>query len=141
VGNDGNGAEEINNAIKNNPRIKKLGWVPLPELPSLISAAAAFVFSTFYEGFGLPILEALACQKLTLASDIEPIREIAGDAVIYFDPHNPAQMADVIGQALQSKDQLTTQLKPKWLETVKKFSWDNTARQTLAVLKAAAGLI
>lgn len=118
----------------NNPRIKKLGWVPLIDLPHLITASQAFVFPTFYEGFGLPILEAMACNKLIFASDIQPIREIIGNNVIFFDPNSPEDIAAKLKEHLPNRHKIAQELKSGWQATTNKFSWEKCAQETLAIL-------
>ena len=108
--------------------------MPLEKMPHLITASAGFVFPTFYEGFGIPILEAMACEKLTFASNIPPIKEVAGDAVIYFDPANPENIASILAEGLRNRRELTQKLQPLWIQTTAKFSWHKCAEQTLPVL-------
>ena len=72
------------------------GWVPREELYSLYERARAFVYPSTFEGFGMPILEALAAGIPVACSDIPPLREVAGDAALYFDPLNEDDMASAI---------------------------------------------
>jgi len=111
------------------------GWVDEEDLPYLLSGAELFVFPSFYEGFGIPILEALACGVPVLASDIPALREIGGEAVNFFNPNSPEEMAEGIYNIL-SDDKLKNDLRERGLMRVQKFSWEKCARETMERLKS-----
>ncbi|TFC27298.1 glycosyltransferase family 1 protein [Cryobacterium sp. TMT1-3] len=106
------------------------GWLTPEELDTLYAESTLFVFPTFFEGFGLPVLEAMAHGCPVLCSDIPVLREVAGDAAGYVDPHNAARLADGIGELLSSPTKLA-RLATTGLARAAEFTWDRTAQQTL----------
>lgn len=111
------------------------GYIEETDLPALYSAATALLFPSLYEGFGLPILEAMACGTPTALANISSLPEIAGqENAIYFDPNSMEQMAAVIFR-FATEDKLREDLKGKGLERVKHFSWEKMATETLALYK------
>jgi len=117
--------------LKIERRVKLTGYCSEQELRSLYSAAALFVFPSFHEGFGLPMVEAMACSVPVAASRISAIPEIGQNAVDYFDPGNPEDMARSIMTVLED-----TTLRKSLISRGKKrsaeFSWRTTAEQTLS---------
>jgi glycosyltransferase involved in cell wall biosynthesis len=105
------------------------GYVDKPALAQLYRGAAALVLPSRYEGFGLPVLEAMACGTPVVASGDAALREVAGDAAVYAD----GDLADAIRAALADRDRLVA----AGLERAKAFSWEETARRTLAVYREA----
>lgn len=105
-----------------------------PDLPVLYSMAEIFVFPSFYEGFGLPPLEAMACACPTVVSNAASIPEVCGDASVYFDPSNEDEIVNGVQNALKRKNELIE----KGLERVKLFSWKTSAEKHLQVLNEAA---
>ena len=114
--------------------VKHLGYVSESELRALYERATGFVYSSFYEGFGLPPLEAMACGCPVIVSNAASLPEVCGDAALYFDPHRPENIAAKI-QQLMGDSALRERLKQKGLERAEKFSWNRCARETLAVLE------
>jgi len=112
-----------------------LGWLPFEDVPSIYRACEAFVFPTLHEGFGLPVLEAMACGIPVVCSKIEPLLEVAGDAVLFVDPTSPDGIAAGILSALSDKT-VRVQLIQKGLARAKEFTWESTARSTLQFLKS-----
>lgn len=108
------------------------------QLYDLYRNASAFVFPSFYEGFGLPILEAMACECPTLVSNTSCFPEIAGDAAAYFDPADAESIADRIRTVLDDSE-LRRSLVARGSEHVKKFSWDECARRHMDVYTRLAG--
>ncbi len=102
------------------------------DLPGLYRAATALVHLSLYEGFGLTLLEAMACGTPVVASDRSSIPEIVGEAGILVDPLNESQIEEVL-QDLEHNPVLCSQLQHKGEERLSYFSWENTARQTLDV--------
>ncbi len=113
------------------------GYIPEEDLPSLYRNAEAFVFPSLYEGFGLPVLEAMACGCPVIASNTSSIPEAAGDAAILIDPLDTYSIAASM-KKVASDPGLREQLVNKGLERSRRFSWDNAAKKTLAALKNAA---
>jgi glycosyltransferase involved in cell wall biosynthesis len=105
------------------------GYVDKGELARLYRGAAALVLPSRYEGFGLPVLEAMACGTPVVAADDPALHEVAGDAAVYSD----GDLAEAIRAALTDRDRLSA----AGLERAKQFSWDETVRRTLAVYRQA----
>ena len=111
-----------------------LGYVSEGEKRALYERATGFVHPAFYEGFGLPPLEAMACGCPVIVSNAASLPEVCGDAALYCDPHSPRDIADKI-QRLMSDEALREILRQRGLERAKGFSWDTCAWETLAVLE------
>ena len=110
------------------------GFIPEKEMPMVINAASLFVFPSFYEGFGIPLLEAMACGTPLLASNVSSIPEVVGSAALLFDPYNINEMASVIGKVITDED-LRQKLIQRGFEQIKKYSWKNTAKEILGVFE------
>jgi len=110
------------------------GYVPDAVLPSLYAHAEALVFPSIYEGFGIPILEAFSYGTPVVCSKVAAIPEVAGDAAIYFDPHNIEEMADAIFAVLNN-DALREELVSRGKARVQLFTWEKAAERTLAVYR------
>ncbi|MCM8747111.1 glycosyltransferase family 4 protein [Thermomicrobium sp. CFH 73360] len=139
VGKRGWLAEPIERAITESPfhgRIRWLGHVDDRDLPALYSAAEVFVFPSLYEGFGLPVLEAMACGIPVVASQRGALKEIAGPALVC-DPLDPGNIAEAIAAARQPHQKIA--LSESGRAYAAQFSWERTAEKTLAVLTAALG--
>lgn len=111
--------------------VKFLGFVPDEDLAGLYSGAKAFIYPSLYEGFGLPVLEALSCGCPVITSNVSSLPEVGGEAAIYVNPHNFTE----ITQAMAAVQKLN--LTEKYLAQAKKFSWDKTAKETLKVYQEA----
>ena len=112
------------------------GYVRPGDLPALYSAAAAVVYPSLYEGFGLPVLEAMACGAPVLASDTSCFPEVAGDAALLVDPRNTHALAEGMS-AILADDALRRRLVGAGLARSAAFTWERTARATLAVYRLA----
>ncbi len=112
--------------------VKFLGFVPDEDLVGLYSGAKAFVYPTLYEGFGLPVLEALSCGCPVITSNVSSLPEVGGEAAIYINPLSVAE----ITQAMTAIQKLN--LREKSLAQAKKFSWEKTAKATLKVYQEVA---
>ena len=110
------------------------GYVPQDDLPALLSGARLFAFPSLYEGFGLPVLEAMACGTPVLCSNVSSLPEVAGNAALLVDPLDVENMAEAMNRLLQDEE-LRAQLVERGLRQVRQFSWDRCARETLAVLE------
>lgn len=114
------------------------GFIPEKEMPMIISAASLFVFPSLYEGFGIPLLEAMACGIPILASNVSSIPEVVGSAALLFDPYNINKMANAINRGITDED-LRQKLVQKGFERIKKYSWKNTAKGILGVFEEVYG--
>jgi glycosyltransferase involved in cell wall biosynthesis len=103
------------------------------ELARLYRSAVCLLFPSFYEGFGLPALEAMAHSCPVVASGIPALREVCGDAALYCDPNDPSDIAKNI-RLVADNPPLRERLRQNGLARVKEFSWDKCARQTFAIL-------
>jgi len=103
-----------------------LGTVPNIHLPLLYRAAHAFLYPSFYEGFGLPPIESMACGTPVIASNRSSLPEVLGDAVLYVDPNDPNSMVNAMRKI--NEKTIYEDLKKRGLERAKQFSWDKTAR-------------
>lgn len=112
------------------------GFITEDELRSLYSSADTIVYPSFYEGFGLPLLEAMASGTPVVASDSTSIPEVVGDAGLLFDPHNINEMAETIYSVIKDKD-LKKVLISKGFERIKEFTWERTAEGVLGVINSA----
>jgi len=136
VGNKGWLADEIYALPKKlgiEQHVKFLGYVPDEDLPALYSGAIAFLFPSLFEGFGLPILEAMACGCPVLTSNTSSMPEVAGDGAILVNPYSIEQISQNISLLLSQK--LRSELTRKGFRQVKSFSWEECARQTLNILQ------
>lgn len=112
--------------------VRFLGPVPRSDLPMLYNAALALTYPSIYEGFGLPVLEAMACGTPVITSNVSSLPEVAGDAALSVDPRD----VDALTQALNriwTSPELRTELRRKGLARARLFSWEKTARATLDV--------
>jgi glycosyltransferase involved in cell wall biosynthesis len=113
------------------------GWIPREELYNLFARAWAFVYPSLFEGFGLPVLEALAAGVPTACSEIDPLHSISGDAALRFDPLDQAAMLDAMNR-ITGDDSLRQSLATAGPARAAHFNWRFTARTTLDALEDAA---
>lgn len=128
AGADWSGAEHVHAAIdrltvRTGCRVKRLGFVADRMLPHLYRAADALVFPSLYEGFGLPVLEAMACGTPVACANVASLPEVAGKAALLFDPQNPDAIAASLVR-LATEPGLAPALKRAGLERVAQFTWD-----------------
>ncbi len=138
-GSDWHGAELIHARISESSYssdIRTLGFVSNEDLPTLYSAAEAFVYPSLYEGFGLPPLEAMACGCPVISSNRGSLGEVVGDAAWIVDPEEVEDICDALIQ-LHSEGKSRAALVQKGLLRAKEFSWERAARETLAVYRTA----
>jgi glycosyltransferase involved in cell wall biosynthesis len=119
-------------------QVRFLGFVPFDTLRCFYESAAAFVFPSRYEGFGLPPLEALACGTPVVTSNISSLPEVVGDAAVLVKPENVFDIARGIREVLLDEE-LRAQLIRRGREQAARFSWERTARQVLEIYMEAAG--
>lgn len=112
------------------------GWLPRADVEGLWRACTAHVFPSFYEGFGLPVLEAMARGVPCACSDRASLPEVAGDAALLFDPADPAAIRAAIERLLDD-DALRERLRSAGLARAAQFSWERCARETAAVYARA----
>lgn len=116
-------------------RIHLPGLVDDEQLRALLGRARAFVFPSLVEGFGLPILEAMAMGRPTLVSDLEPMRSIAGESALHFAPHAPDDLSRLLHRLLVAPE-LAARLSERSLKRAHSFRWQHTAERTLQVYEA-----
>lgn len=110
-------------------------FVPEEDKPALIAGAKVFVLSSFWEGFGLDVLNAMACGVPVVVSDAGSLPEVAGEAGVYVDPKNPESIAEGLRKVLTATKSQYNSMRQKGIEQARKFSWEKTAAQTLEILK------
>jgi glycosyltransferase involved in cell wall biosynthesis len=112
------------------------GYVPESDLPALYSGALCFIYPSYYEGFGLPPLEAMKCGAPVIVGNRTSLPEVVGDAALMIDPFDVNAIAGAI-QKMITDSEFRSELRVKGLERAKEFDWKETARQTLAVYRKA----
>ena len=115
-------------------RIKFLDYVPYEDLPRIIGEAIALVFPSLWEGFGLPVLEAMACGTPVITSNLSSLPEVAGDAAILIDPYRVEEITDAM-QAIANDTGLRSHLSQLGLQRASLFSWEKTGKATVEVLQ------
>lgn len=116
--------------------VRILGYLPYEDLPLLYNLANLLVFPSLFEGFGIPLVEAMACRCPIVCSNVTSLPEVLGDAGVTFDPHSPQHIADTIW-SVWNNESLRQQMRERGKERVKLFNWENTTLQTLEVYKKA----
>lgn len=114
--------------------IFSLGYCRPQDLPALYRLATVTLFPSLYEGFGLPIIESMACGTPVITSRTSAMPEIGGRAALYINPYNHRDISTALRELLSSED-LQKQKKAAGLEQIKKFSWEESAKKTLEVLE------
>lgn len=117
-------------------RIHFPGFIEDEDLPAVMSGATALVYPSLYEGFGIPVVEAMACGVPVLTSNVSSLPEIAADAALTVDPTNVDALADSI-RMLATDEALRNELSDKGLRRSKRYSWTSAAEQTLATYRRA----
>jgi glycosyltransferase involved in cell wall biosynthesis len=118
--------------------IRLTGYIADEDLSSLYSGATCFVYPSYFEGFGLPIVEAMKCGTPVIAGDRTSSPEVAGEAALLFDPFDVNSLVAALKRILNESD-LRAELSAKGLQRASQFSWQTTARLTLAAYEKAAG--
>jgi glycosyltransferase involved in cell wall biosynthesis len=113
-------------------RVRFVDYLPEQDLPALYSGATAFVYPSLYEGFGLPVVEAMACGAPVITSRTSSLGEVAGEAARLVDPSDEADLADAL-HAVASDASLRRELSGRGVARAAAFSWERTGRETLAV--------
>ena len=134
-GGNGYGSEAIHEFIRTESlgeRVKLLGYIDDAQLARLYQAASVFLFPSLEEGFGIPVLEAMAGGVPVVTSNVSSMPEVGGEAALYVDPHDPADIAQKVVQAVEDSA-LRAALVQKGLARASEFTWRRTAEATLAV--------
>ena len=142
AGGDGWKAEEIKKEIQSidkENKIQLLGYVSRQKLAALYQNAEAFLFPSLYEGFGLPVLEAMAASTPVLTSDVSALPEVAGDAAVLVDPNNILAIKEGILR-LAADSELTSQLRRKGKNRAVQYSFAKTAQETADWLGELLGI-
>ncbi|MCB2225793.1 MAG: glycosyltransferase family 4 protein [Desulfarculaceae bacterium] len=132
------GIEAAINHSQGQGRVRRLGYVPGPELPALYQGAAALVYPSLYEGFGLPVLEALACGAPVVTSRAASLPEVAGEAALYLDPLDEDDMISAL-ERITGEPELRASLAAKAPAQAARFSQEAMGRAALKVYQEAAG--
>ncbi|MBX3178630.1 MAG: glycosyltransferase family 4 protein [Candidatus Hydrogenedentes bacterium] len=125
------GLHEAIRAARHRERILLTGFIPDADLPALLSGARAFVWPSRYEGFGLPVLEAMACGAPVITADCSSLPEVAGDAAVLVDPNDEAALSRAI-RAICLDDEARARLSVSGLRRASEFTWRRCAEQTCA---------
>ncbi len=108
------------------------GYVPEPDLAGLYSGAVCFVYPSYFEGFGLPVVEAMQCGVPVIAGNRTSLPEVVGEAGLLFDPFDTQALIKALRQVLDDSE-FRASLRIKGLEKAKQFNWQSTAQLTLGV--------
>ncbi len=133
VGNPGYNYSEVEETMRRNDiahDVHEIGWVAQEELPYLLNAATCFLLPSLYEGFGIPIIEAMACGTPVITSNVASMPEVAGNAAILVDPKRPDAIAHAM-QTLAEDSALRAAYREKGFQRIQLFSWRKCAEQTL----------
>lgn len=133
------GAEAIDAAIARlglAEHVVFTGFVAGEDLPALYAGATAFVFPSLYEGFGIPLLEAMACGVPSCAANVSSLPEVAGDAALLFDPRDPSDIAHALDRLI-SDDLLRARLRARGLKRCAEFTWERSAQGVVEACHAA----
>ncbi|ARV60991.1 mannosyltransferase [Nostocales cyanobacterium HT-58-2] len=114
-------------------QVRFLNYVPYNELPKIMSGAFALVFPSLWEGFGFPVLEAMACGTPVITSNLSSLPEVAGDAALLINPHNIKEITEAM-QTVATDSTLRQQLSTQSISRASQFSWEKTGLATVEVL-------
>jgi alpha-1,3-rhamnosyl/mannosyltransferase len=115
-----------------------LGYVPEADLPGLVAGASLFVYPSLYEGFGFPVVQAMAANVAVLSSRTSCLPEIAGDAAVYVDPRSPSEMAAQLTQLTESPEE-RTRLAQMGRVRAECYRWERCAKESLEFFREIAG--
>ncbi len=125
----------VRRETKSNKNIKMLGFVSHEDLEFLYNLTTLFVMPSLYEGFGLPLLEAMSCGAACITSKEGSLPEVAGDAAYYVDSHSVGSIKEGIEELLKNV-KIRNNLGEKGIAQASKFSWEKTAKETLKVYES-----
>lgn len=141
VGNKGWKTEDVYHEIQQDPVLKKkvlfTGYVPDNYLSALYSGALAFIYPSFYEGFGIPPLEAMQCGVPVISSNTSSLPEVVGDSGIMIDPTDEDALCQAMIDIVKDKNNIRSILSTKGIERAKRFSWEQCAEKTLKAYQFA----
>jgi glycosyltransferase involved in cell wall biosynthesis len=120
-------------------RVRFLDYVPEEDLPLLYTHATALVYPSLYEGFGFPVVEAMACGAPVLTSRSSSLAEIGEGAALIVDPRDETEMADAL-RRLATDAALRDDLRVRGRQRARAYSWERTARETVAAYRDAAAM-
>ena len=112
-------------------RIRRLGYVPADELSALLAGAAVVAYPSLFEGFGLPVIEALACGAPTVTSNLSSMPEVAGDAAFLVDPYDPSDIARGLEEALRAGESDRDGVAARAMAQASRFTWERAAARVL----------
>jgi glycosyltransferase involved in cell wall biosynthesis len=119
---------ELIRDVETAQNVRSLGFVPDEDMPGIYAASEALVFPSLSEGFGLPVIEAMACGTPVIVSGVSCLPEVAGDAALIINPEDPADIARAMNLVLDPG--LRQELRQKGLERARFFTWENAALET-----------
>ena len=122
------------NAVSMEPYTHFIGFVDDTDLPALYNAAACFAFPSLYEGFGLPVLEAMACGTPVVTANVSSLPEAAGDAALLVDPYDVDAIASALENVLTASS-LRNQMINRGFQHIQNFTWQSAARKLLKIYK------
>ncbi len=125
--------EDIVREVEKHDGVRLLGFVEDEDLPALYRGADLFALTSLYEGFGLPVLEAMACGTPTICSNTSSLPEVAGDGALLIDPLNPSELTEALMQMVEDKD-LRERMVSRGLAQAANFTWERSARDLLDVV-------
>jgi glycosyltransferase involved in cell wall biosynthesis len=117
-------------------RVQYLGYVSDDDLVALYNLADVFVYPSIYEGFGLPVLEAMSCGAPVITSNVTSLPEIAGDAALLVDPRNTRELAEALKRILR-EPALREEMVERGFQQIRKFSWRTAAEETIHLFAKA----
>jgi glycosyltransferase involved in cell wall biosynthesis len=140
VGKPGWGYDDVLAAVRDTTPtdVRLLGYLPRQDIPPLVAAADALAYVSFDEGFGLPVLEAMACGTPVLTSRVAALEEVAGDAAVLVSPYDERAIAGALG-AVCSEPALRERLRDRGLAQAARYRWSHVADKTIGVYKQLAG--
>jgi glycosyltransferase involved in cell wall biosynthesis len=120
-------------------RVRFVGRVSDDELVALYNMAHVVVQPSLYEGFGMPVIEAMACGAPVIASDIDVLQEVAGDAAQFFPRHDPASLSHLLSAALNSPER-NPQQSQKSLQRASQYTWPLAVQKLIPIWRGVANL-
>jgi len=116
------------------PRVRLVGYIDDADLPAFYSGAAAYILASLYEGFGLTVLEAMACGTPVIAANTTAIPEVVGDAGLLFNPLDVDELVSAIDEVI-SDEGFSNSLVQKGFQRARSFSWERSAQMLLGLLE------
>lgn len=127
-------------SLKVEERVRFLGFAADEDLPAIYTLASCLAYPSFYEGFGLPVLEAMACGTPVVASRASSLPEVAGGAALLVDPHNVEELAEAVDRVLHD-EALRAEMRAAGRRQAQGFTWERAARELLAAYYSVAGRV